>query len=194
MDEYLPAPKILICTKCNIPGHTKKQCQASIEKCRRCGGDHKLCQIKCQHCDFRRRIVSELRQKPNCLPAQVQFFIPADCRPIGNSTRVLSNPILKTNEENYVPSGNKTSTTNAWPNLAATDVSSRLMQQMVDNQSTIDVKISDLTKEIAEMKQKYNDEQQKIEQRFQEQLSTLTIQQHKAAITIMNSLFSSNNV
>jgi ABC-type nickel/cobalt efflux system permease component RcnA len=68
------------------------------------------------------------------------------------------------------------------------------MQQMVDNQSTIDVKISDLTKEIAEMKQKYNDEQQKIEQRFQEQLSTLTIQQHKAAITIMNSLFSSNNV
>jgi hypothetical protein len=49
VDEYLPAPKILICTKCNIPGHTKKQCQASIEKCRRCGGDHKLCQIKCQH-------------------------------------------------------------------------------------------------------------------------------------------------
>lgn len=40
---------------------------------------------------------------------------------------------------------------------------------------------------------KLNDKKQSY-QRFQEQLSTLTIQQHKAAITIMNSLFSSNNV
>jgi hypothetical protein len=30
VDEHLPAPKILICTKCNVPGHTKKQCQSSL--------------------------------------------------------------------------------------------------------------------------------------------------------------------
>jgi hypothetical protein len=55
VDEYLPAPKILICSKCNEPGHIKKQCQLSFEQCRRCddnrnnGQDHKECQIKCQH-------------------------------------------------------------------------------------------------------------------------------------------------
>lgn len=31
VDEYLPAPKILICQKCNTPGHTKKQCQLSLK-------------------------------------------------------------------------------------------------------------------------------------------------------------------
>ena len=94
VDEYLPAPKILICSKCNEPGHTKRQCHLTFEKCRRCGGDrqdgeeHKLCTIKCQHCGnnqhcsndyrcpsllhFRRQIVSELRKRPNSLPAQVQ--------------------------------------------------------------------------------------------------------------------------
>ncbi|CAF3439981.1 unnamed protein product [Rotaria socialis] len=72
------------------------------------GNDHKICLIKCQHCgnnehrsndyqcpsllDFRRQIVSELRRRPDCLPPQVQFFIPVDCYPKGNYTRKLINP------------------------------------------------------------------------------------------------------
>ncbi len=55
VDEYLPALKISICTKCNCPGHTKKVCRLDFEKCRRCGNDrnnseHKQCSIICHHC------------------------------------------------------------------------------------------------------------------------------------------------
>ncbi|CAF1034549.1 unnamed protein product [Didymodactylos carnosus] len=33
-DEYLPAPKLLICSKCNLPGHIKKICSNSqVEMC-----------------------------------------------------------------------------------------------------------------------------------------------------------------
>lgn len=195
VDEYLPAPKILICTKCIIPGHTKKQCQSSIERCRRCGGDrqdcgdHKSCQIKCQHCgstehcsndyrcpsllDFRRRIISELRQKPNCLPAQVQFFIPADCRPIGNTARILSNTVLKTNKENQISIGNKGATTNKWPSLPVSDARSEEVEQMINKQSEIENKILDFSKDLVELKEKYVEDQRKIEQRFQEQLKNI---------------------
>ncbi len=56
VDEYLPAPKILICTKCNSPGHAKKSCRLTYERCRRCDGnrnvgDHITCNIMCHHCD-----------------------------------------------------------------------------------------------------------------------------------------------
>ncbi len=37
VEEYLPPPKILICSKCNTSGHAKKACQSSVEICRRCG-------------------------------------------------------------------------------------------------------------------------------------------------------------
>ncbi len=37
--EYLPPPKILICTKCHTPEHVEKECQSNIDICRRCGND-----------------------------------------------------------------------------------------------------------------------------------------------------------
>ncbi|CAF2202110.1 unnamed protein product [Rotaria magnacalcarata] len=37
-DEFLPSPRILICNRCNLPGHTKKTCSNSdVDLCRRCG-------------------------------------------------------------------------------------------------------------------------------------------------------------
>jgi len=33
IDEYLPVPIILICTKCNSPGHTKDVCRLAYERC-----------------------------------------------------------------------------------------------------------------------------------------------------------------
>ncbi|CAF3844676.1 unnamed protein product [Rotaria sp. Silwood1] len=181
VDEYLPAPKILICSKCNEPGHIKKQCQLSIEKCRRCGGDrndgsdHKICLIKCQHCgnkehcsndyrcpsllDFRRQIVAELRRRPDCLPPQAQFFIPVDCRPKGNYTRKLNNPATVRQQRNFTPQLNINSM-NEWPELPVRHFNT---EQIVN--STV--------KEIEELKQKYIENQQKIEQRFHEQLKSI---------------------
>ncbi|CAF3094233.1 unnamed protein product [Rotaria sp. Silwood2] len=101
VDEYLPPPKILICTKCNLPGHIKKACQASFAICRRCGQDkengdsHTECAIRCQHCggnhistdykcptivNFRKNLLDKLKNNADKLPAHVRMFIPIDCR------------------------------------------------------------------------------------------------------------------
>lgn len=39
VEEYLPRPKILICTKCHVAGHAKKLCQSTMDICHRCGND-----------------------------------------------------------------------------------------------------------------------------------------------------------
>ncbi|CAF4668583.1 unnamed protein product, partial [Rotaria sp. Silwood2] len=40
INEFLPAPKILICRRCNQPGHTKKVClNSSFDICHCCGGN-----------------------------------------------------------------------------------------------------------------------------------------------------------
>ncbi|CAF4913810.1 unnamed protein product [Rotaria sp. Silwood1] len=114
VDEYLPAPKILLCTKCNVPGHTKKVCRLEYERCRRCGnnrsnGDHKQCNILCHHCggehqandykspillEFRRNLIERLRENPNKLPPHIQMFIPIDCR-LRKTEKVLFNENAK---------------------------------------------------------------------------------------------------
>lgn len=195
VDEYLPAPKILICTRCNQPGHVKKQCQLSFEKCRRCGedrlngNDHKICPMKCQHCGskehcsndyrcpsllhFRRQIVSEIRKRPNCLPAQVQLFIPVDCRPSGNSNRILSNPNPTTQKVKYLPTPD-TIQANEWPNLPGRTHRQQMWDSSILNKQTIfDQTIKSFSNEISELRQKYLDDQRKIEQRFQEQIKNI---------------------
>ncbi|CAF4994406.1 unnamed protein product [Rotaria sp. Silwood1] len=108
-DEFLPAPKLLICSKCNTPGHAKKACQISqIDLCRRCGKDrndkenHSSCEIKCHHCGgahtstdyscpfiqkYRRELVLELRNRPDLLPAEAQLFLPTECRENGKEQK-----------------------------------------------------------------------------------------------------------
>ncbi|CAF1359016.1 unnamed protein product [Rotaria sordida] len=53
--EFLSPPRILICTKCNDPGHVRKNCKLEYEACRRCGedrsvGNHKECKLCCHRC------------------------------------------------------------------------------------------------------------------------------------------------
>ncbi|CAF0818307.1 unnamed protein product [Didymodactylos carnosus] len=94
--EFLSPPKLLICSKCNSPGHTKKNCRCDIEVCRRCGsdrlnGDHINCIIKSHHCEdehlstnyvcpiltqYRKDLVAELKRRPDLIPEDVQLFIP----------------------------------------------------------------------------------------------------------------------
>ncbi|CAF3418314.1 unnamed protein product [Rotaria socialis] len=110
IDEYLPAPKRLVCMKCHVPGHARKTCRFGYERCRRCGkdrtkGSHKECKILCHHCGdnhqatdykwsvlnkFRRDLIDELRKNPNKLPPDMQMFIPLDCR-TQRSEKNLSN-------------------------------------------------------------------------------------------------------
>ncbi|CAF3620084.1 unnamed protein product [Rotaria socialis] len=101
VDEYLPSPKILICNKCNTPGHVKKNCKSTIEVCRRCGNnrknkdDHKVCCIICHHCGgdheatnfkcilifkFRQQLLQQLKNNTHLLPPHVQFYIPQQFR------------------------------------------------------------------------------------------------------------------
>ncbi len=101
VDEYIPAPKILICNKCNTPGHVKKNCKSSTELCKRCGkdrndgADHKVCCIKCHHCDgdheatnfkcvfiskFRQELMQQLKNNTHLLPSHIQLYIPQQFR------------------------------------------------------------------------------------------------------------------
>ncbi len=77
VDELLSSPNILICRRCNQPGHVKKTCQNSTYNiCRRCGGnrsnidEHKECPIKCHHCgeehlsiDYKFPLINEYRSQ-----------------------------------------------------------------------------------------------------------------------------------
>lgn len=111
VDEYLQSPRIWICNRCNLPGHTKKSCRNSdADLCRRCGkpksnpNEHKECEIKCHHCqenhltnDYKctiidnceRELIEELKKHPERLPSEVQLFIPSEYRTEENKERHL---------------------------------------------------------------------------------------------------------
>jgi hypothetical protein len=142
-DEYLPASKLLICSKCNTPGHSKKSCvNSQMELCSRCGkdrndgGDHKLCEIKCHHCGgahtstdyscpfiqkYRRELVTELRNRPGLLPAASQIFIPTECREGVKGAKILENKSaqyhhqLKSNRQQHSFYQHNVADQNQWP-------------------------------------------------------------------------------
>ena len=112
--EFLAPPRLLICSKCNDPGHIRKNCTLNYESCRRCGhdrsiSDHKECTIKCHRCngdhlstdfkcpyliEYRRSLISQLKRKPYLLPPNVQIFVPSECRERGNmKMKSIHNPI-----------------------------------------------------------------------------------------------------
>ena len=110
--EFLAPPRLLICSKCNTPGHIKKECKGEFDICRRCGkdksvGEHKECVIQCHHCNgnheatsftcpfianYRKELIAKLKSKPNLLPRNVQLFIPTEYRSRGEKNkRILVN-------------------------------------------------------------------------------------------------------
>ncbi|CAF1627383.1 unnamed protein product [Rotaria sp. Silwood1] len=114
--EYLAAPRVLFCSKCNEPGHSKKNCSFDFERCRRCGGDrnvgqHNECEIRCHNCKeehlstdykcvavqcYRRDLIQHIQQHPESLPNDIQLFIPTQYRRQGNKT--ISNPNVYTRQ------------------------------------------------------------------------------------------------
>ncbi|CAF2107994.1 unnamed protein product [Rotaria magnacalcarata] len=186
VDEYLPAPKLLICTKCNQPGHIKKICSYSLfEICRRCGKDrkneedHKTCQIKCHNCqgdhtstdfkcptiqEYRRNLVIELRKRPDILPVNAQIYIPSKCRQNGEKNKIIENKLARQQqqqqqkEQQLKLTGNDY---NVWPmlqhNVAKQTTSS-------NNNNNIYNTITSLRDDLDKIKKEYTEEQIKIQQ------------------------------
>jgi hypothetical protein len=101
--EFLAPPLVLICSRCNTPGHMKRECKAEHDRCRRYGenrsrGEYKECIIICHHCkgehestsyqcpivdEFRKELIARIQNRPNLLPHNVQLFIPSEYRAEG---------------------------------------------------------------------------------------------------------------
>jgi hypothetical protein len=133
--EYLAAPRVLICSMCNLPGHNKKQCRFTFERCKRCGenrenGDHIECAIMCHNCkgehvstdfrcpaiqDYRRELIQHLQQHPDSLPDDVQLFIPSKYRQLG--AKMLGNRRCFTQQGHYPAKQNNDNTYDEWPSL-----------------------------------------------------------------------------
>lgn len=180
VDEYLPAPKILICTKCNSPGHTKKVCRLAFERCRRCGedrnvGEHQSCNIICHHCGdnhqatdykcstllkFRRELIDQLRQNPDKLPPHIQMFIPFDCR-IQKSEKVLTNQNVTGSQQSSQRFFNS-NTSHEWPNLGK-----------LPDTNGYEMQLNNFQKDLDFYKQKYQHEIEKINNRFHHYLNNI---------------------
>ncbi|CAM4829840.1 unnamed protein product [Rotaria magnacalcarata] len=179
VSEFLEAPKLLICSKCNSPGHMKKQCQSKYDRCRRCGGDriigdHVECSIKCHHCsgehlstdykcpilaDYRFELVKELKRHPERLPGHAQLFIPAQCRDRNDRSHVITN--YQKNEQKSRATYNSTfnMNTHSWPQLNSnshTVSNETLFTQKLDEE--IKSIREDFKKELNKLNAKYENE------------------------------------
>lgn len=146
INEFLAPPRLLICSKCNDPGHTRRNCSFDYDACRRCAqdrstGDHKECEIKCHRCcqshlstdykcpfliEYRKSLIEQLKRKPHLLPPNIQLFVPTECREYGAlNNKVIGNP-MSMNSNNYIDRSNHPNkpqqmafslSSNAWPAL-----------------------------------------------------------------------------
>jgi hypothetical protein len=183
IEEYLLPPKILICSKCNTPGHAKKTCQSSIDLCRRCGQDKKInnehteCPIKCHHCGgnhvatdykcpiivkFRQELLSRLKTDRMKLPSNIKLFIPVDCRTKGDRNRILT-----TDNENQTQNStsNKPPLINPWTTFQETN------NEQV-NKNDIDKSINALARELDEIKEYFRNEREKLESNYETEIGS----------------------
>ncbi|CAF3342598.1 unnamed protein product [Rotaria sp. Silwood2] len=198
--EFLPAPKILICGRCNQPGHTKKVClNSSFDICRRCGGnrtnieEHKECPIKCHHCqaehlstdykcplidDYRRQIICELRKHLEKLPQHIQLFIPSEYRNQNDKEKIIQNKTMyhHPQQQQYYCRNDH----NQWPLLTSTTTNNTTTNQ---NMNEI---IKSFNDELVELKKKYKEDQQRNEEKYKEHIDlinqtwSIIQQQHQA--------------
>ncbi|CAF1061099.1 unnamed protein product, partial [Rotaria magnacalcarata] len=136
--EFLAAPRIMFCSMCNLPGHSKRFCKFLYERCKRCGGDrnkgeHNECKITCHNCQgehvatdykcptvhsYRKELIQYLRKHPEALPNDTQIFIPSNLRQEGS--KVLGKRMVDKNQAvyhyHYKPT--KTNSNPAWPSLS----------------------------------------------------------------------------
>ncbi|CAF2744899.1 unnamed protein product [Rotaria sp. Silwood2] len=204
VNEFLEAPKLLICSKCNTPGHMKRQCQLNYDRCRRCGGDritgdHNECTIKCHHCsgehvstdykcptlaDYRCELVKELKRHPEHLPEHVQLFIPAQCRDRNDRSHIIAN--YQKNEQKSRSTFNSTFNMNShvWPQPIPSS-------HTTNNETIITQNINE---EIKLMREDFNKELNKLNAKYEKQLKDsqdrwyIVAQQIKTQNEMINSM------
>ncbi|CAF4341300.1 unnamed protein product [Didymodactylos carnosus] len=185
VDEFLPAPKILICNRCNTPGHTENSCKNStVDICRRCGENrtnlvaHKDCRVKCHHCggpheftdykckfiaDYRRQLIEELKKHPECLPPDIQLFIPKGYRSDEDRSKSIYNKSAyeykqylcqqKRQQQQHIFN---LSDRNAWPYLRPNPPATT--NTVSQNDLNLSETIKFLSDELKQVQQKHEDE------------------------------------
>jgi hypothetical protein len=114
---YFAPLRLLMCSKCNEPGHFKGKCNLNYEVCRRCGedksiGNHQNCIVCCQRCEqdhlsndyrcpllrnYRRSLRFQLEQRSHLLPTDFQIFIPLEHRERAGNNSILINSLSTNN-------------------------------------------------------------------------------------------------
>jgi hypothetical protein len=198
IQEFLAPPRLLICSKCNYPGHIKKNCTLNYESCRRCGqdrltGDHKECIVCCHRCKqnhiatdfkcpylikYRRSLIVQLKRKPHLLPPNIQIFIPTECRERGiMNNKFISNPSSTNNNTYNNRSRNLNQqqvpfnlTTNAWPSFGNVQLNNRIDPT---NEKSIWEELKSKQTEINELKQEFNMKIQQCQSKYDENIKKL---------------------
>ncbi|CAF1151047.1 unnamed protein product [Adineta steineri] len=214
--EFLAPPRILICTRCNDPGHIRKNCRFEYEACRRCGedrsvGEHKDCTICCHRCkqqhmatdfkcqyliDYRRSLLFQLQQNPQLLPPNVQIFIPTEYRMHGNkSNRFITNPL--SNNSSLMNNSSKSQTnkmsfnsnSHAWP-LLNNDQFNNNNVNNIDKSAVesiwSELKIKQI--EIDKLKENFDIKIQNLQSKYNDKVSKL-----KTALQIMTAQSKDHN-
>ncbi|CAF1306181.1 unnamed protein product [Rotaria sordida] len=185
VDEFLPSPRILICNRCNLPGHTKKSCRNSeVDICRRCGNprtnikEHINCEIKCHHCQekhvandykckviekYRRELIEELKKHPERMPPEVQLFIPTEYRSDDRKKMIYNEKIHHQNQnQNIQQQHYNKSDPSGWPLLKSNNTPTSTST----TSNNINMTIKNLFEEFLEEKKRYENTQKQIEEKY----------------------------
>ncbi|CAF3332782.1 unnamed protein product [Rotaria sp. Silwood2] len=194
VDEYLPSPRILICNKCNSPGHVKKYCKSTIEICKRCGNDrhdgadHKNCIIKCHHCGenheavnfkckkiskFRQNLLNKLKENKHLLPPHIQFYIPQQYRDHkGEKALMSSNAAIHQSQVQYKEFyHNNQHDFNVWPRLSS---NLSLPSTAINSMPIWNIELKQVQEELYNLKQKNELEVKKWKMELETQTQRLT--------------------
>ncbi|CAF3092777.1 unnamed protein product [Rotaria sp. Silwood2] len=194
--EYLAAPRVLFCSMCNLPGHSRKYCNFTFDRCRRCGedrknGDHKNCTISCHNCkeehvstdfrcqtvqNYRRDLIHYLKQHPERLPMDTHFFIPSQYRSYGES--VLYNRRSYPQLMTMPPNKNNQLTNDEWPSLppparSTINYSNFTRSSSSDPIKNLQIQLNHLDKCCSIDKKKYEKINMEIKSQLNESLAQL---------------------
>ncbi|CAF2522055.1 unnamed protein product [Rotaria sp. Silwood2] len=194
--EYLAAPRVLFCSMCNLPGHSKKYCKFTFDRCRRCGedrknGDHKNCVISCHNCkgehvstdfrcqtvqNYRRDLIHYLKHHPERLPTDTQFFIPSQYRSYGESALYNRRPYSQL--MTMSPNRKQQLTNDDWPSLppparSTINYSNYTSSSSSDAIKNLQIQLNHLDKCCSIDKKKYEKKNIEIKTQLNESLTQL---------------------
>ncbi|CAF1166284.1 unnamed protein product [Didymodactylos carnosus] len=163
-DRYPKDVYIDICRRCgenrtNLVAH--KDCRV---KCHHCGGPHEFTDYKCKFiADYRRQLIEELKKHPECLPPDIQLFIPKGYRSDEDRSKSIYNKSAyeykqylcqqKRQQQQHIFN---LSDRNAWPYLRPNPPATT--NTVSQNDLNLSETIKFLSDELKQVQQKHEDE------------------------------------